>query len=131
VGQEFRAGTEGIGHGRRVLDNVLLAGLVFGQHEPSADRVVGPLAELAPGRVDSGELHGVGVKGQPLTAVQDNVVGGRERDVVRAEQCEAAGVPDLLHGGFGGAGVDQVRRFTGEPEHDRLDAAMAVAGSAE
>ena len=129
--EQFLAGAEVEWHRRGVRHYRQGAGLVLTEHEATADRVVVALADLAALVVLGSEAHAVGMERQPLAAVQDDVLVHVEGDVPAAGQAQPPSLPYLV---YQWAGRRRVYRFwhrPGEPEHDRLDAAVPVPGGTE
>jgi hypothetical protein len=71
------------------------------------------------------------VEGQPLAAVQDDVLARVELDLAAGGKAEPAGLADAGDQGRGGRRVHRFRQLPGQPEDDRLDAAVAVPGRAQ
>jgi len=131
VAEQFRGGVKGIRHRRRIGLDTGRTVLILTEDEPTADRVVGAFEDALALVVVGGEEHRVGVERQALAPVQDDVGVGVEGDLAAPGQGKPAGLPDPGDQRLGGHRVHRLRVLAGEPEHERLHAAVAVPGGAE
>ena len=107
--EQLRSARERIGNGGRVGDQSRAARLVLAEYESAADRVVGTRADFRARGIEGREPHAVGVKLQPLAAVQHDVVVRAEADRAAAGQRQRAGAAHLLHQRISQRRVDCLR----------------------
>src|SRR5690606_7355044 len=129
--QQFVAAGERMRYRGGVGDDAVLGRLVLVDHEAAADGVVVAAGDLVAFGVVRGEAHAVGVVGQLLPLVHQQVALFLERDLVPAGQADAALAADALHGGGDDVGIDHVRHVAFQAHHDRLVGAMAATGEGQ
>ena len=120
-----------VGLRRTVLDDTVRADRVFVEDEAAADRIIGRLAKRLSRCIDGGEGHAVGVIGQGFAPMHDQVIFFVELDRKFAEQLEHLRRANLLQARVDAVGVHAFGQLALESEHDRLVAAVALAGGAE
>src|SRR5690554_5178765 len=129
--QQFVAAGERVRYRGGIGDDPVLGRLVLVDHEAAADGVVVAAGDLVAFGVVRGEAHAVGVVGQLLPLVHQQVALFLERDFMPAGQADAALAADALHGGGDDVGIDHVRHVAFQAHHDRLVGAMAATGEGQ
>ena len=129
--EKLGSGKERVRHRGGVGDDGGCAGLVLAEDEATTDGEIFASGQRVSRMVQGVEPHSVGVKVQPLAAVQHDVVIDGEADRPTAGQVQFPVLPDradlLVHG----SRVDLVRGVAQKPEDDRTDAAVSVSGGPE
>ena len=102
--------------------------------ETATHGIVGARRQLGPGRVEGAQPHAVGMKGQTLAAVEDEVaplVEGDRRPARAAAQHQPPPGADGLQQRRHRLHVHRVGLVPGQPQQHGLVAAVALAGGAE
>ncbi|MNZ87403.1 hypothetical protein D3C78_1062590 [compost metagenome] len=124
--EQLLGSLERVGEYGAVLDDAVLPGGLFVDHETAAHRVVLPAADLQAGGIEGAEDHAVGVVCQRL-ADHRQVLLLDEGDGVFTEQVQVAAFTDCLQAGGNGFGVDGIGVLAFQAKQYRLVAAMAFA----
>ncbi len=129
--QQFRAGGERMRQGGGVGDDPVFGGFVLVDHEAAADRVVVALSQGRAVGVEGGEAHAIGVIGQFLALVEDQVGPLVDADLVLVVQAKAPTAADAVEAVLDAIGIDPVRLLAFQAEQDRLVGAVAASGQGQ
>jgi len=98
------------------------------RHETAADRVVVARGDHLALRIERGEAHAIGVVGQLLALVHDQVALLVEADLVLPEQADAPVAADAFQRLGDDVRVDAVRQLAFQAHQQRLVGAVAAPG---
>lgn len=133
--KHFPRRPEGIRHARTIIDGLaaLLDRLQFriGHDETAADGIIDALDEQPALIVEGGEDHAVGMAGQRVLLVEDQIFCGPKLIGRMAGRRYRSGLLHRIDNGVHRIGVDKVRPLAGEAQNDGTPCAVANAGKGE
>jgi hypothetical protein len=133
--QQVGAAVEGQRQHAGVGGDQLLARAVRGDlladDEAAPHRVIHPLGQQRPRRVEGREAHAVGVQRQGLAAVEHHVAGLVQRDGMRAIEQHALALAQVVQQQRDQVDVHRVRLVPAQAEQHGGVAAVALAGGPE